>query len=109
MGFGGETKEAQNGCMSQKVYNAQESWSSTDKTVNHSHRAIRTFRFLAITLIVVIIVLVVVGVIFVIVIGVIIISIIYRLIPCITKCPSRCRGGRWTSLDASFARCFAIF
>ena len=38
MGFGGETKEAQNGCMSQKVYNAQESWSSTDKTVNHSHR-----------------------------------------------------------------------
>ena len=38
MGCGGETKEAQNGCMSQKVYNAQESWSSTDKTVNHSHR-----------------------------------------------------------------------
>ena len=22
---------------------------------------------------------------------------------------AQCRGGRWTSLDASFARCFAIF
>ena len=33
--------------------------------------------------------------------------------PCLIEvgrhCPLPGRGGRWTSLDASFARCFAIF
>ena len=89
MGCGGETMEAQNGCMSQKVYNAQESWSSTDKTVNHSHRAIRTFRFLAITLIIVTFIAFVITFLFVIVYCVFVIYIIIRIIDTMTTRQSK--------------------